>query len=159
MQIGSSTYLGLETLVRLAVQNPKKPCTTQGLAKWINRSVSYTETLMAQFQIAGLVVSQQGSCDRYILAKPAKSITVAEVFQIFDDPSNFPIRPLNANTLEAEETGNLRGVDLLSAFLEGYILLFLNSVSLADLASEADGIIRENGRNSTAGFIYSEAQG
>lgn len=37
--------MGVETLVRLAVQRADTPCTTQGLAEWINRSVSYTETL------------------------------------------------------------------------------------------------------------------
>ena len=47
MQISSSTYTGDETLMRLAVQRADTPCTTppmQGLAEWINRSVSYTET-------------------------------------------------------------------------------------------------------------------
>ena len=46
MQI-SSTSTGVETLMRLAVQRADTPCTTpptQGLAEWINRSVSYTET-------------------------------------------------------------------------------------------------------------------
>ena len=31
MQISSSAYMGVETLVRLAVQNADKPCTTQGV--------------------------------------------------------------------------------------------------------------------------------
>lgn len=55
MQISSSAYMGVETLVRLAVQRADTPCTTQGLAEWINRSVSYTETLMARLRTAGLV--------------------------------------------------------------------------------------------------------
>lgn len=31
MQICSSAYMGIETLVRLVAQNADKPCTTQGL--------------------------------------------------------------------------------------------------------------------------------
>lgn len=88
MQISSSAYMGVETLVRLAVQNADKPC-TQGLAEWINRSVSYTESLMARLSNAGLVVSRHGPGGGYILARPAERITVAEVFQAFDDPSDF----------------------------------------------------------------------
>ena len=48
MQISSSTYTDNKTLMRLAVQRADTPCTTpptQGLTEWINRSVSYTETL------------------------------------------------------------------------------------------------------------------
>lgn len=48
MQISSSAYMGVETLVYLAVQVADKPYSTKGLAEWINRSVSYTESLMAQ---------------------------------------------------------------------------------------------------------------
>ena len=54
MQISSSAYMGVETLVRLAVQNADKPCTTQGLAEWINRSVSYTEICPSPFGTNGV---------------------------------------------------------------------------------------------------------
>lgn len=161
MQISSSAYMGVETLVRLAVQNADKPCTTQGLAEWINRSVSYTESLMARLCNAGLVVSRHGPGGGYILARPAERITVAEVFQAFDDPSDFANRPLNADKLEAEEIGNLHGTDLLWVSLKSYILLFLNGVSLADLAPEAVDLISDYGSDHAAIFstdIQSTAQ-
>jgi len=144
MQISSSAYMGVETLVRLAVQNADKPCTTQGLAEWINRSVSYTETLMAQLRDAGLVVSRHGPGGGYILARPAHRITVAEVFQAVDAPSDFANRQLNAETLEAEDIHDLHGTDLLWESLKSYILLFLNGVSLADLAPEATESISDD---------------
>jgi Rrf2 family iron-sulfur cluster assembly transcriptional regulator len=137
MQISSSAYIGVETLVRLAAQNADKPCSTQGLAEWINRSVSYTEKLMARLRNAGLVVSRHGPGGGYILARPAHRITVAEVFQAFDDPSDFANRPLNADTLEVDDIHDLHGTDLLWEALKSYVLLFLNGVSLADLAPEA----------------------
>ena len=58
MRISSSTYMGVATLMRLAVQTADTPCTTQGLAGWINRSVSYTETLMARLRTAGPVAKE-----------------------------------------------------------------------------------------------------
>lgn len=36
MQISSSVYMSVETMARLAAQNANKPCSTKGLAEWIN---------------------------------------------------------------------------------------------------------------------------
>ena len=84
MQISRNAYMGVETLVRLAVQNADRPCSTKVLAEWINCSVLYTETLTAQLRKAGLVVSRQGSGGGYVLARPADRITIAEVFEAVD---------------------------------------------------------------------------
>lgn len=54
---------------------------------------------MARLRNAGLVVSRHGPGGGYILARPTHRITVAEVFQAFDDPSDFANRPLNAGPL------------------------------------------------------------
>ena len=139
MKISSSAYMGVETLVRLAVRKSDTPCTTQGLAEWINRSVSYTETLMAGLRAAGLVRSRRGPGGGYYLARPAHRITVAEVFQVFDEPRDLHGRPLKPVTLEPEAIQNLHGTDLLWESLKSYILLFLNGVSLADIALESVG--------------------
>lgn len=140
MRISNSAYMGVETLVRLAVQTGDKPCTTQGLAEWINRSVSYTEGLMARLRNAGLVVARHGPGGGYVLARPADQITVAEVFQAVDEPSELPDRALDAAMLEPEASHGLHGTDLLWAALKNAVLLFLNGVSLADLAPEAAGL-------------------
>ena len=141
MRISSSAYMGVETLVRLTVQSADKPCSTRGLAEWINRSVSYTETLMAQLRKAGLVVSRQGPGGGYVLARPADRITVAEVFEAVDAPSGFANRLLNADTLEKEDIDDLHGTNLLWGALKSYVLLFLKGVSLADLAPEAANLV------------------
>ena len=144
MQISSSAYMGVETLVRLAVQSGDKPCSTKGLAEWINRSVSYTESLMARLRKAGLVVSRQGPGGGYVLARPADRITVAEVFEAVDAPSDFARRPLHVDRLEGEEIHDLHGTDLLWEALKSYVLLFLNGVSLADLAPEAADLVGDS---------------
>jgi len=150
MQISSSAYLSVETLVRLAVQSEDKPCSTRGLAEWIDRSVSYTETLMAQLGEAGLVAARNEPGGGYVLARPADRISVAEIFEAIDAPTHFPSRPNNADTLEDEAIRDLQGTDLLWEALKSYVLLFLNGVSLADLAPQVDDPVGESTRENVA---------
>lgn len=152
MKISSRAYMGVESLVRLAACSPHAPCTVQGLAEWINHSVSYTETLMARLRAAELVKSRHGSGGGYYLAKPAHRITVAEIFQAFDEPRSLLNRPLNAVTLDADAIQDLRGTDLLWQSLKSYILLFLNGVSLADITPETADLIGDDGDYGTANF-------
>ncbi|WP_421708599.1 RrF2 family transcriptional regulator [Algihabitans sp.] len=141
MQISNSAYTGVETLVRLAAQKADKPSTTQALAESINRSVSYTEALMARLRSAGLVVSRRGRGGGYVLAKPARRITVAEIFRAVDAPASFASRPPSRNTLVAEQTQGLSGIDLPWEGLRSHVLSFLNDVSLADLAMRSAEMI------------------
>ena len=147
MQISPSAYMGVETLVRLAAQDADRPCTTRGLAEWINRSVSYTEGLMARLRDAGLVVARHGPGGGYLLARPADRITVAEIFWAFDAPASPSGRPLDASTLEAMEIRDLHGTDFLWAALKSNVLLFLNRVSLADLAPEMAEPVDDGGHD------------
>ena len=134
MQISNSAYTGVEVLLRLAVQNTDRPCTTQALARSINRSLSYTEALMARLRSAGLVVSRRGPGGGYVLAKSARRITVAEIFQAVDAPSSFVSRSWTKSTPTTERIHDLQGTDLPWEGLESHVLSFLNDVSLADLA-------------------------
>ena len=150
MQMSSMAYAGVEALVRLAAQAADKPCTAQGLAEWINRSATYTESLMARLRHAGLVVARHGRGGGYTLARPAHRITVADVLQAVDQPSGLSVRPLNAARLEAVDVRNLHGTDLLWESLRGYVLLFLNGVSLADLTPETAELIGDDGADQVA---------
>ena len=137
MRISNSAYMGVEALARLAKRDTREPCKTQCIADWINRSLSYTESLMAQLRDAGLVVSRRGPGGGYALARPAHRITIAEIFQAFDAPFNSTPYPLDTEALEADEFHDLHGADLLWEALKNYVLSFLSGVSLADLTSEA----------------------
>jgi len=144
MKISSKAHMGVEILVRLAIKNGDKPYNTWGLAEWINRSVSFTETLMAQLRNAGLVVARHGAGGGYNLARPAHRITVAEVLQAVEAPSDFENRPQNANTLKADDINDLHRTDLLWGALKGHVLVFLDGVSLADLAPETADLISDD---------------
>ncbi len=132
MRISSNAYLGVESLVRLATCGT--PCTTEQLARSIHRSVPYTEGLMASLCDAGFVTTQKGPGGGYYLSRSADRMTVAEILEAFDEPRVLNRRPLNAMTLEPETIENLHGTDLLWETLKSGILLFLDRISLADIA-------------------------
>jgi Rrf2 family iron-sulfur cluster assembly transcriptional regulator len=136
MQISNSAYFGVEALVRLAAYEIDRPCASQALAEWTNRPMSSRETQMSRLRAAGLVRATRGPGGGYHLNKPADMIAVAEIFKAFDEPHVLSRRPLNAITLELEPLENLHGTDLLREVLKSRILLFLNGVSLTDIAIE-----------------------
>ncbi len=91
---------------------------------------------MSHLRASGLVKAIRGPGGGYHLNKPADMISVAEIFKAFDEPRVLSRRPLNAITLEPETLENLHGTDLLWEVLKSRILLLLNGVSLADIATE-----------------------
>ena len=144
MQIGTSTYLSVEALVLLAVQSPDTRCTKQGLAEWINRSVSYTESIMARLRTAGLVRVRPGRGGGYYLARPAHQITVAEVFEAFDEPHVL---------FDSPSSEKFYGTDILLDALKTEILFFLDEISLADLALETPDLIDGDGDHQSTIFL------
>ena len=150
MQISSTAYLGVESLVRLATSST--PCTTEELARSIHRSVSYTEGLIACLCDAGFVTAQIGLGGRYYLSRPADRMTVAEILEAFDEPRVLNRRPLNAMTLEPETIENLHGTDLLWETLKSGILLSLSRVSLADIAIDTAHSLADDGTDGSPVF-------
>ena len=144
MKISSSAYLGVEMLVRLAARNADPPCTTETLARSIRRSLSYTEQLIAQLREAGLVKTKHGPGGGYYLTRPADRITVADVFRVFDEPRTLDGRAFAPQALTQSEIAELFGADLLWKALNSYILLFLEGISLADIAPDTDGALPDH---------------
>ena len=139
MQISSQAYFGVEALVRLAACSAEGPCTVEELARSIHRSISYTESLMARLRAAGLVGAKKGRHGGYFLSRPPDRMTVAEIFQAFDEPS---VRVKGATGLPSFENTtpeDLKGTPLFWLALKSYVLLLLNGVSLADLMPVSGG--------------------
>jgi Rrf2 family iron-sulfur cluster assembly transcriptional regulator len=125
MRISRSSYLGVEFLARLAQRSADTPCTAQELARWIERSVSYAETILARLRAAGLVRSLRGPGGGYRLAKAPDSVTVAEIMRAVDDHCGTP--PALGET---EPAGSAA---LLWDSLQRYSLRHLERVTLADI--------------------------
>lgn len=129
-------YMGVESMIRLAVIGGDSVCTTQDMALWLCRSESFTQTLMARLRAAGLVNTRYGFSGGCQIARPASQITVAEIFRAMNEPRDLPMRPLDSITFEPEEDGNLCGTDELWLSLKKNILFWLSGVSLVDILPE-----------------------
>lgn len=139
MKISSSAYFAVESLVRLAAYDAKRPCPVESLAHSLACSVSFTEQLMAELCVAGLVKGTWRRDRGYYLNRPLQRITVAEVFRAFGEPHTPDDRSFASRGLGDPELDKLGGTDLLWQALNGSILLFLEGVSLADIAPATDG--------------------
>ena len=133
MHIGGNSRFAVEALLLLAAANGTRRCTAQDLARSVGRSTSYMEHLMSELRKAGLVRAKRGPGGGYRLAKDVERVTVAEVFRVFDASSvsgrlaPYAVRP--------SET------DMAWHTLKGRILMFLDGVSLADIAPTAGGAV------------------
>lgn len=140
MQISDGAYMSVEILVRLAAQRGGSPCTMRGIAEEIDRSIPYTQTLIGRLRMAGLVKAEHGSGGGYTLARPADRITVAEVLGAIGEMYNRPDRSLSAVTFDAKTIEAVLAANVMWEPLQKHLLLlFLDRISLADIASENDG--------------------
>ena len=138
MKISSSAYFAVESLVRLAACDAKRPCPVESLAHSLGCSESFTEQLMAELCVAGLVKGTWRLRRAYYLNKPVHRITVAEVFRAFGESRTFDDRPFASRGSSNPELDELGGTDLLWEALNDSVLRFLESVSLADIAPAAN---------------------
>ena len=128
MEIDRDTYMGVEVLARLAACAPQGGCSSLTLAEWIDQPASYTQALLGVLVTGGLVRMRLGSPVCYELAGPAARISVADIFEAFDDA---PSGPRNGS-------GDLDGTSGLWQSLKSHILLCLSSISLADISPDTE---------------------
>lgn len=136
MQITNSAYLAVECMARLTGCTIERPGKTLWLAQGIERSVSYTEALMARLRRAGLVKAKKGSGGGYVLSRSPESITIADIFGAFDEPRAAPACPsMRIAKSTSNGSGDTGGTELLWETLRNTVLVFLDRVSLADVAA------------------------
>ena len=138
MKISPSAYFAVESLVRLAAYDAKRPCPVQDLSHSVGCSESFTEQLTAELCVAGLVKGTWRRGRGYYLNRPPHRITVAEVFRAFGEPHTLDDRSFASRGLSDPEIDALGGTDLLWELPHNSILLFLEGVSLADIAPAPD---------------------
>lgn len=138
MKISSNQYFAVESLAHLANWEASRPCPTEVLAGSINRSLLFTEELMAELADAGLVTKEGGPHAGYCLRRPAHRISVAEVFRAFDASDGSDDGSSVTTSLSQSEIDALSGTSLLWEALNSYVLLFLEGVSLADIAPKSN---------------------
>ena len=86
MKISTKGRYGLRALADLAVYSQGEPIALAMVAARQKISLNYLEQVFGQLRKAGLVRSIKGPSGGYLLAKPAKDITVKEILEVLEGP-------------------------------------------------------------------------
>ena len=81
---------------------------------------------------------------------------MADVFGVFDEPRTLDGRAFAPQALTQPEIAELFGADLLWKALNSYILLFLEGISLADIAPDPDRALTDHAGHDEKGAGMSD---
>ncbi|MBE6022944.1 MAG: Rrf2 family transcriptional regulator [Cellulosilyticum sp.] len=84
MKISTKSRYGLRTLVDLAIHSAEEQVPLVHIAKRQNLSVNYLEQVFAILKKANIVKSVKGAQGGYILARPAREITVGDILRAIE---------------------------------------------------------------------------
>jgi len=84
MKLSTRVRYGLRAMIELAKQPDNTPVSLRVLAKNQLISTKYLEQMISSLKIAGLIESVRGAEGGYRLARPARSITVWDVYNVLD---------------------------------------------------------------------------
>jgi len=86
MKISTKGRYGLRALLDLAAHPDDGPRRLDAIAESQAISRNYLHSLMIALKAAGLVRSRRGSQGGYVLARPAREITLARILQVLEGP-------------------------------------------------------------------------
>jgi Rrf2 family transcriptional regulator, cysteine metabolism repressor len=84
MMFSTKAEYGVRVMVELARRSGNDPIPLAEIASHDGMPLAYLEHLVARLRKAGLVDSRRGSRGGYMLARPAKEITMAEVVEALE---------------------------------------------------------------------------
>lgn len=119
-------------MIDIALHSTKGPATLAGVSERQRISLSYLEQLFGRLRRHGLVESVRGPGGGYRLARPADTISVADVIEAVDEPIDATQCAGQENCLDDRRCMTHE----LWAGLNEHILAFLRSVSLGQLVRE-----------------------
>jgi Rrf2 family protein len=82
--ISNKCYYGLRALLELSIHAGNGPVTIGDIATARNIPVRFLEAILRQLKQAGLADSSRGKDGGYVLARPARGISVGEVVRLFE---------------------------------------------------------------------------
>jgi Rrf2 family cysteine metabolism transcriptional repressor len=147
MMFSTKAEYGVRVMVELARRAGEDPIPLAEIAAHDGLPLAYLEHLVARLRKAGLVDSRRGSRGGYMLARPAREITMAEVVQALEGS----IAPIECISEAADGSivcsresspGHVCPTKLLWTRVRGSIVSTLRDTTLADLLpapAAADG--------------------
>lgn len=123
----------LHILVHMA-QAPRQPLTSEAIASWLHTNPVVVRRMVAGLREAGILSSARGHGGGWTLARPAETITLAEVTGALDERLvSFRTEPDNPDCL-VERAVN-EALDGVRDEIEQLLSQRLATVTLADLAA------------------------
>jgi Rrf2 family iron-sulfur cluster assembly transcriptional regulator len=134
MRLTTKGRFAVTAMIDVAMHNAEGPVTLAGVAERQKISLSYLEQLFGKLRRYGLVDSVRGPGGGYNLARPASSVSVADVITAVDEP------------IDATKCGGKENCDddkrcmthELWANLNTHIFAYLGSVTLEQLVRQQD---------------------
>jgi Rrf2 family protein len=87
MKLSTKVRYGVRALVDLALYSNDQPVLVQAIAERQNLSRKYLENLLVSLKSAGIVRSLRGARGGYILARPAREITLEMITNALEGPT------------------------------------------------------------------------
>jgi Rrf2 family protein len=132
---------GVRVMVELARRGGDEPVSLAEIADGDGLPLAYLEHLAARLRKAGLVESRRGARGGYMLARPAKEITMAEVVEALEG-SIAPIECISEGAdghlvcSREAETDHVCPTKLLWTRVRGSIVTTLQDTRLSDLVQD-----------------------
>ncbi|MGW4561931.1 RrF2 family transcriptional regulator [Streptomyces sp. NPDC004561] len=132
MRISARADYAVRAALQLAASRDDAPLKAEAIATSQDIPHKFLESILNDMRRGGLVLSQRGGNGGYRLAKPAESISIADVIRTVDGPlvSVRGVRPP-----ELSYTGPAESLLPLWIALRSNVREILEGVSLADVAS------------------------
>ncbi|KPI30868.1 Rrf2 family transcriptional regulator [Streptomyces sp. NPDC086989] len=132
MRISARADYAVRAALQLAASQDDEPVKAEAIADAQDIPHKFLEGILNDMRRGGLVVSQRGGNGGYRLAKPARSISIADVIRVVDGPlvSVRGVRPPDLSY-----TGPAQSLLPLWIALRANVREILDGVTLADVAS------------------------
>ena len=86
MKLSTKVRYGLRAMIYLALQGQKDPVFTSTIAKELDVSRKYLESLLIALKNAELLRSIRGYKGGYMLSRPAEDITIHDIYHALEGP-------------------------------------------------------------------------
>jgi Rrf2 family iron-sulfur cluster assembly transcriptional regulator len=148
MRLSTKGQYAVRAIVTLSCHDSKRPVTLKAISGEEGISLSYLEQLFVKLRRGDIVKSVRGPGGGYVLAKPARDISVGEVISVVEEPLN-PVACLDDDSEECVRANKCITQRVWRGLAEKMVE-FLSSISIEDLRNEvqsfdtdAPGPVRE----------------
>jgi len=141
MRLTTKGRFAVTAMIDVALHGSDNPVTLAAVSERQRISLSYLEQLFGKLRRQGLVDSVRGPGGGYNLAKPAASVSVAEIILAVDEPIDATQCGGRENCLDDRRCMTHE----LWAGLNAHIFSFLRSVTLAELVRQQQQPRKEGG--------------